>query len=66
MNKNNSCSESSNRETNFCSVKNFVDNNDKLNEENNINYNYLKNQIFFDIDNNKTSNSFNSSLDSDS
>ena len=66
VNKNNSCSESSNKETNFCSVKNFVDNIDKLNEENNINYNYLKNHIFFDIDNNnKISNSFNSSLDSD-
>ena len=66
VNKNNSCSESSNKETNFYSVKNFVDNIDKLNEENNINYNYLKNHIFFDIDNNnKISNSFNSSLDSD-
>lgn len=64
VNKNNLGSESSNKETNFSSVKNFVDNIDKLNEEKNINYDYLKNQIFFDIHNDKTSNSFNSSLDS--
>ena len=65
INKNISGSESSNKETNFCSVKNYVDNIDKLDGQNNINYNYLKNQIFFDIDNDKTLNSFNSSLDSD-
>ena len=65
INKNISGSESSNKETNFCSVKNYVDNIGKLDGQNNINYNYLKNQIFFDIDNDKTLNSFNSSLDSD-
>ena len=65
INKNISGSESSNKETNFCSVKNYVDNIDKLDGQNNINYDYLKNQIFFDIDNDKTLNSFNSSLDSD-
>jgi len=65
INKNISGSESSNKETNFCSVKNYVDNIVKLDGQNNINYDYLKNQIFFDIDNDKTLNSFNSSLDSD-
>lgn len=65
INKNISGSESSNKETNFCSVKNYVDNIDKLDGQNNINYNYLKNQIFFDIEHDKTLNSFNSSLDSD-
>jgi hypothetical protein len=65
INKNISGSESSNKETNFCSVKNYVDNIDKLDGQDNINYHYLKNQIFFDIDNDKSLNSFNSSLDSD-
>lgn len=65
INKNISGSESSNKETNFCSVKNYVDIIDKLEGQDNINYHYLKNQIFFDIDNDKSLNSFNSSLDSD-
>lgn len=65
INKNISGSESSNKETNFYSVKNYVDNIDKLEGQDNINYHYLKNQIFFDIDNDKSLNSFNSSLDSD-
>lgn len=56
--KNNSSSESSNKETNFDSVKQFVF------DVNNNNYNYLKKKIFFDIDNDKTLNSFNSSMDS--
>lgn len=57
-------SESSNKETNFCSVKDYVLNIDKFNEVTNNNYDYLKKKIFLDIDRDKTLNSFNSSLDS--
>ena len=65
INSNNCGSESSNKETNFSSVKNYGLNVDKYEKETNNNFNYLKNQIIFDIDNNKSLNSFNSSLDSD-
>lgn len=65
INSNNCGSESSNKETNFSSVKNYGLNVDKYEKESNNNFNYLKNQIIFDIDNNKSLNSFNSSLDSD-
>ena len=47
INKNISGSESSNKETNFCSVKNYVDNIDKLEGQDNINYHYLKKSNFF-------------------
>ena len=65
INSNNCGSESSNKETNFSSVKNYGLNVDKYEKETNNNFNYLKNHIIFDIDNNKSLNSFNSSLDSD-
>ena len=65
INSNNCGSESSNKETNFSSVKNFGLNVDKYEKETNNNFNYLNNHIIFDIDNNKSLNSFNSSLDSD-
>ena len=65
INSNNCGSESSNKETNFSSVKNFGLNVDKYEKETNNNFNYLKNHIIFDIHNNKSLNSFNSSLDSD-
>jgi hypothetical protein len=65
INSNNCGSESSNKETNFSSVKNYGLNVDKYENEPNNNFNYLNNHIIFDIDNNKSLNSFNSSLDSD-
>ena len=65
INSNNCGSESSNKETNFSSIKNYGFNVDKFDEENNNNFDYLKNQIVFDIDKNKTMNSLDSSLDSE-
>ena len=55
--KNNSNSESSNKETNGSSVKNNIFD---IN-----NYDCLKNKFLFDIDNNKILKSFNSSKDSE-
>ena len=64
--KNNSNSESSNKETNGSSVKNNIfDINIKLYDDNHINYDCLNNKFLFDIDNNKILKSFNSSKDSE-
>jgi len=63
--KNNSNSESSNKETNGSSVKNNIFDINKLYDDNHINYDCLKNKFLFDIDNNKILKSFNSSKDSE-
>lgn len=65
INQNNSSSGSSNKETNFGSVKNYFANLDIKIQESNINYNYLKKKIFLDMENDKILESFHSSLDSE-